>query len=239
MIGVYDYTVILTYLSMISGCTGIIISMSGSGHPYVGALFLMLSGLCDAFDGMVARKKKNRTDIEKRFGVQIDSMSDLIAFGILPLAIGVAMLRVSARYVDRPYWMTETKYVWYPILLVAIGVAYGLAGMIRLAYFNATEEERAQEAAEKGKAYFTGLPITTAALAFPLVLIMHYFLRFDFSIVYFIVMALVAALFLGRFKMRKPGLVGILIMVAIGAAEFITIICILLKYMHDNPAIPV
>ena len=230
MIGVYDFTVILTYMSMISGCTGIIMSMTGIGHPYIGALFLMLSGLCDAFDGMVARKKKNRTELEKRFGVQIDSMSDLIAFGMLPLAIGVAMLRVSTRFSDKPFWMDETKYVWYPILLIAIGIAYGLAGMIRLAYFNATEDERAAEAEEKGKQYFTGLPITTAALVFPFVLILHYYVRFDFSIVYYVVMAVLAALFLGKFKFRKPGFIGIMIQVAIGLAEFVTIVCILLSY---------
>jgi len=229
VIGVYDYTVILTYLSMISGCTGIIMSMSGVGHPYIGTLFLMLSGLCDAFDGMVARKKKNRTEMEKKFGVQIDSMSDLIAFGMLPLAIGVAMLRVSSRFTDRPYWITESKYVWYPILLVAIGIAYGLAGMIRLAYFNATEDERAAEAEEKGRQYFTGLPITTAALVFPFVLILHFFLRFDFSIAYYVVMALLAALFLGKFKMRKPGRAGLIIMIAIGVAEFSAIVWILLR----------
>ncbi|MBR2523274.1 MAG: CDP-alcohol phosphatidyltransferase family protein [Clostridiales bacterium] len=228
MIGIYDYTVILTYLSMISGCTGIIISMSGVGHPYVGALFLMVSGLCDAFDGRVARSKKNRTQLEKNFGVQIDSMSDLIAFGVLPAAIGIAMLRSSPIFTDRPYWVTEQRYEWYPILLAAIGVFYVLAGLIRLAYFNATEDIRNKEAEEKGSQYFTGLPITTASLVFPLILIIHYFVRFDFSIVYFVMMFILAVLFLGGFKIKKPGKAGILAQVAIGAIEFIMIVGILL-----------
>ena len=236
MIGVYDYTVILTYLSMISGCTGIIISMTGMGHPYVGALFLMFSGLCDAFDGRVARAKKNRTPLEKAFGVQIDSLSDLIAFGVLPAAIGVSMLRVSTRFSDRPYWMTETKYVWYPILLVAIAVAYILAGLIRLAYFNATEEQRNEEAAIKGSQYFTGLPITTASLVFPLILILHYFIGFDFSIVYFVMLLVLAVLFLSNFKMKKPGKAGIMIQVVIGVVEFVIIVCILVATIPNMPA---
>ena len=229
MIGVYDYTVILTYLSMISGCIGTVIAMTGMGHPYVGALFLMVSGLCDGFDGRVARSKKNRTQLEKNFGVQIDAFSDLVAFGILPAAIGIAMLRASERFTDRPFWKDDGKYEWYPILLVAIAVGYILAGMIRLAYFNATEDERAKEAEERGAQYFTGLPITTASIVFPMVLILHYYIKFDFSIVYFIVMIILAALYLGNFKFRKPGRVGILLQVLVGAAEFITIVCILLS----------
>lgn len=229
MIGVYDYTVILTYLSMISGCTGIIISMTGIGHPFVGALFLMVSGLCDAFDGRVARSKKDRTKLEKAFGVQIDSFSDLIAFGVLPASIGIAMLRSSDRYTDRPQWLENGKYAWYPILLVGIAVIYVLAGMIRLAYFNATEEEREEEAKTKGNHYFTGLPITTVSIVTPLVLILHYYIQFDFSIVYFIVLFILAALYLTKFKLRKPGRLGILLQVLVGAGEFIVITCILLS----------
>ena len=72
MIGVYDYTVILTYLSTCSGLLGIIFTMTEVGHPYCGTLFLMISGLLDGFDGKVARTKQNRTDLEKRFGISFD-----------------------------------------------------------------------------------------------------------------------------------------------------------------------
>lgn len=84
MIGVYDYTVILTFLSLLSASTGIITTLSGSGHPYIGSFFLLFCGLCDAFDGKIARRKVDRTDISRRFGIQIDSLSDLVAFGVLP-----------------------------------------------------------------------------------------------------------------------------------------------------------
>ena len=87
MIGFYDYTVILTYLSILSGTTGIILCLNGIGHPYLGMFFLLFSGLCDTFDGKVARTKKNRTEKMKKFGIQIDSLSDLIAFGVLPACI--------------------------------------------------------------------------------------------------------------------------------------------------------
>lgn len=79
MIGFYDYTVILTYLSLLSGTTGIMLCLNGVGHPYLGMFFLLFSGLCDTFDGKVARSKKNRTEQMKKFGIQIDSLSDLVA----------------------------------------------------------------------------------------------------------------------------------------------------------------
>ena len=45
MIGFYDYTVVLTYLSLMSGATGIMLCLNGIGHPYLGMFFLLFSGL--------------------------------------------------------------------------------------------------------------------------------------------------------------------------------------------------
>ena len=120
MIGVYDYTVILTYLSIISGVVGIIVTMTGIGHPYFGTLFLMVSGILDAFDGRVARTKKNRSDFERKFGVQIDSLSDLICFGVLPAAIGLALLRVSGIFTEIVRRKDYEGSIWMIIILLAI-----------------------------------------------------------------------------------------------------------------------
>ena len=142
MIGFYDYTVILTYLSLLSAGAGIIISLSGTGHPYIGTFFLLFCGLCDAFDGRVARTKDNRTDMEKAFGIQIDSLSDLVAFGVLPACIGSAMIRTSsvlqALFVPHHFDALHVLHWVFNALLVL----YILAALIRLAYFNVTEEER-------------------------------------------------------------------------------------------------
>ena len=51
MIGYYNYTMLLTYMSLLSASVGIGVSLYGSGHPYIGIFFLMFCGLCDAFDG--------------------------------------------------------------------------------------------------------------------------------------------------------------------------------------------
>ena len=145
MIGIFDYTVILTYISLLSGVMGIIVCLNGIGHPFIGMFFLMLSGLCDTFDGRVARTKKDRTERAINFGIQIDSLSDLVAFGVLPPCIGVAMLRVSPRFTEVPeIHLIERSQdqIIYPIFLMAIALFYVLAALIRLAYFNVLEIER-------------------------------------------------------------------------------------------------
>ncbi|MCR4566619.1 MAG: CDP-alcohol phosphatidyltransferase family protein [Pseudobutyrivibrio sp.] len=226
MIGVFDYTVILTYLSTISGVVGIIITMTGIGHPYCGILFLMVSGLLDGFDGKVARTKKNRSEFEKRFGVQIDSLSDLICFGVLPASIGMAQLRVSGILTEFKRGSRPDNYSLV-LLLVSIAVFYVLAALIRLAYFNATCEERAEEAKEKGKEYFTGLPVTTAALVFPLTLVVHWFARADLTVFYFWVLFIIGIFFISNLKVPKPNKKQFAVIIIIGLVELIATLFIL------------
>lgn len=89
MIGYYNYTVWLTFIGMLSSVTGMGLAIQGKIIPAV--ICLMFSGFCDMFDGIVARTKKDRTDEEKRFGIQLDSLSDIVCFGVLPFVIGVCI----------------------------------------------------------------------------------------------------------------------------------------------------
>ena len=75
-LGIYDYTVILTYISLGISVFGITRALEGDFK--VAIFCLALSGLCDMFDGKIARTKKNRTDDEKNFGIQIDSLCGLL-----------------------------------------------------------------------------------------------------------------------------------------------------------------
>lgn len=205
MIGFYDYTVILTYLSLLSGTTGIMLCLNGVGHPYLGMFFLLFSGLCDTFDGKVARSKKNRTEQMKKFGIQIDSLSDLVAFGVLPACIGISLLRYAIHipglsgftcYILSNYQKPATY------ILTFVAVLYVLAAMIRLAYFNVMEEED-QNRDESGAKIYTGLPVTSAALIFPAVLLLHLLLRADLTLLYFGVMIVTGFLFLFRSTLRN------------------------------------
>ena len=85
MLGFYDYTVILTYLSLASSLCGMFCAFSG--HLHWAIFCLALSGLFDTFDGKVARTKRNRTEDEKNFGIQIDSLCDIVCFGVYPVIL--------------------------------------------------------------------------------------------------------------------------------------------------------
>ena len=145
MIGFYNYTVILTYMSLLSALLGTHFAFS---QNYVLALFcLMMCGFFDSFDGIVARSKKDRTDEEKKFGIQIDSLVDLVSFGVFPALIAYSM------------GFTEP----WCFLLFAI---YTLGAVIRLGYFNVVEETRQQQTTEKRK-FYQGLPVTSSSLISP------------------------------------------------------------------------
>ncbi|MBQ4095998.1 MAG: CDP-alcohol phosphatidyltransferase family protein [Oscillospiraceae bacterium] len=199
MIGFYDYTVILTYVSLFISVTGIFSACDGNLQEAV--VCLMLSGFCDMFDGKIARTKKTRTKQEKRFGIQIDSLCDLVCFGVLPAVIGYNINQVSKLYV-----------------IVACG--FVLAGLIRLAYYNVTEEERQDETDENRK-YFKGLPITSSSLIIPLVYcLVRYAPIPNFSLLYTVALFVMAVAYITPLRIKKPHSVGMIVMALIGIVEF-------------------
>lgn len=206
MLGVYDYTVVLTYMSLISGGLGIFMSLSGISNPYVGCAFLILCGVLDSFDGKVARTKKDRTQLEKNFGIQIDSLSDLVAFGVLPACIGKAFLQQSldggGRFV---FENSNIPSQIFTVIAYAILVIYMLTALIRLAYYNVTEEIRQKEEGGVRK-YYEGLPVTMSSVIFPLLIIINHFTGGDIILPFLIAMFLTAFAFVTRFKVPKPNL---------------------------------
>ena len=117
---------------------------------------LALSGLCDMFDGKIARSKKNRTDDEKLYGVQIDSLCDVVCFGIFPALI---CFLIGVRG---------------PVGNLVIGY-YCICSVIRLAFFNVLETRR-QQVEEGANKYYHGLPITSMAIVLPLVFMLQVFI---------------------------------------------------------------
>lgn len=93
---------------------------------------------------------------------------------------------------------------------------FTLTGLIRLAYFNVTEEERQQTEGGRRK-YYLGLPITASALAFPL----FYLLGLLPPGGPYILAAgmLLAALYVTPLHIPKPGLAAICLLSAVGALE--------------------
>lgn len=196
MLGYYNYTVILTYIGMLTGFAGLTRAILGDVH---GALVcLMLSGVCDMFDGKIASTME-RTLQEKRFGIQIDSLSDLICFGVLPGVI-VFTLAMEA-----------------PLTRLVCG-AYVLCALIRLSWFNVDEEER-QNGTTEPREYYLGLPVTTAALFLPTILGLAQLNRWPLAPIGILVLALMGGAFLMPFRLRKPRLPGKIGMLLCGCGE--------------------
>ena len=88
-IGFYDYTVVLTYMSLLSSIVGMTEALDGRFGNAIACL--VVSGICDMLDGKVARTKKDRTEDQKNFGIQIDSLCDLFCFGAFPAFLTYAL----------------------------------------------------------------------------------------------------------------------------------------------------
>lgn len=72
---------LITLLSSGLACFGI--TLAFNQHYTLSVLMLILCGICDMFDGKVARMKKY-DEMKKAYGVQLDSLSDVINFGLFP-----------------------------------------------------------------------------------------------------------------------------------------------------------
>ena len=148
MIGFYDYTVIATYLATVLGVGGIFLAADGLHLPAV--FCLLLAGLLDTFDGRIARTKKDRSEQQKHFGIQIDSLNDLICFGVLPAMICRGAYAASPAYLSLG---GPVGRILPPVWFDAALCFFVLAGLIRLGYFNVTEEER-QEGTSAARKYY-------------------------------------------------------------------------------------
>jgi CDP-diacylglycerol---serine O-phosphatidyltransferase len=150
---------LFTLLNLFFGCIAVILILQngittlagGDGTQYIGmpervgwaSLFIGLAGLVDFFDGLVARLFKASSPL----GKQLDSLADLVSFGVAPGMILYQMLRLSyANQIDG----LDASIGWFlPALLFPCCTAY------RLARFNIDE----------GQAYgFKGVPAPAAGL---------------------------------------------------------------------------
>ena len=198
-IGYYGYWVWLTYLSVATSFTGVTFALRGK--PDAAVVCLILSGICDMFDGTVARTAK-RNDMQKAYGIQIDSLADVMSFGLLPAAIGYCLFDLSGN-----------RSIFAIVLTTAICVLYVLCGLMRLAWFNVTEEE--MQARGEKRTYYVGLPITVASL----ILSVTYFIIGGLehvSCIYTLLLLVLAIAFVAKFHMPKVKLKNVVIIAFVG-----------------------
>ena len=201
MIGYYNPSVIVTYFSLLCSVFGMAAAMTG--HMQTAFILLMLCGLCDMIDGPIARKCK-RTEDEKSFGIQIDSLCDLVCFGAQPAVLTLCMAGVT----------------WYSTAVVALFV---LAGVIRLGYFNVQEINRVQTDPGRHKMY-DGLPITSSALILPFVSLADIVIRPDCGWIYVVACAVTGILYILPVHIPKLHTKGMIACGLAGIAMFVLIL---------------
>ena len=196
LLGYYNYTVILTYIGMLTGFIGIIYAFEN--NTFGSVICLMIAGLCDMFDGTIASTRE-RTEQEKCFGIQIDSFSDLICFGALPAIIVYS----------------QSKHNQVVLMICSL---YLLCALIRLAYFNVEEQER-QQSSDTSREIYYGMPVTLSALFLPIVHGAVCLFSWRPAIVPTAALLTMAILFLLPFPLRKPKLIGKICVVLCGILE--------------------
>ena len=135
----------VTCIGLTLGLLSIRTSLTASTLPQLeGAAWLILYAvLLDKADGAIAR----RLNASSEFGVQLDSFSDFVTFGICPAALITQAVALGA---PEP-WARGTPH----LALLGLGAVYVLCAAIRLAKFNVTT-------ASVGTRFFLGLPSTSS-----------------------------------------------------------------------------
>jgi len=180
-IGKWNKSVILTYIGLAVSIFGIMMCFNNNEKSVSFAMAcLIIAGICDLFDGVIARKCK-RTEQEKNFGIELDSLVDTIDFIALPIAIFI-QLQMNT---------------WYHYIIM---VFFAICGIARLAHFNIMIEDK-----NKPVKYYTGLPVTYTALIFPIFYLFKYIIPLNiFNILYTVLILLVAMLNIINVKIKKP-----------------------------------
>jgi len=204
MIGYYNYSVILTYFGLCSAVFGMTIALQGDVR--IALLCLMICGICDMFDGTIARKCK-RSENAKSFGIQIDSLCDLVCFGVFPAMLGYGLKNLEVSWID-----------------IVASSFYVLAAIIRLGYFNVQEINRVNSQGGK-REYYEGLPVTSVALLLPVIFLMDMYVKPLVTIkIYSVALVLIGIAFITKFKIKKPYMHGLIIIAFLGLVVFLLIL---------------
>jgi len=141
----------LTLLNLLAGCVGIIFALEG--NQFLAAVFIWTAAIMDFLDGFAARLLK----VHSAIGKELDSLADVVSFGVLPSCILFQMLRGAS----------GSEILPYAAFLVALFSA------LRLARFNVDDRQSDS---------FIGLPVPANAImisSYPLIAEETGFFLFD------------------------------------------------------------
>ncbi|NLV17476.1 MAG: CDP-diacylglycerol--serine O-phosphatidyltransferase [Syntrophomonadaceae bacterium] len=124
----------LTLFNLIFGVISLMYAFEN--EVILAAVFILLAGVMDVLDGKVARKLNVSSD----FGKELDSLADLVSFGVAPAFLVFVLFRTS------PISQLQS------FMIVASGLIFIMSGAYRLARFNVLNISE----------FFVGVPITMA-----------------------------------------------------------------------------
>lgn len=211
-IGYYNLANTVTLLGLASSVMAV---FCASQKLYVLAVFMLLfAGICDMFDGRIARlsaEKGKRTSpsvqAERIYGVQLDSLADVISFGVVP-----AMITYQLGYRG--------------VLDLIVYLIFIICGAIRLAYFNT---QALTETSDYRMKYFTGVPIPFSCVMLPVLMLLTAFVEASVSVwVFRLFFLLLGIAYISKVKIKKVG-----IRFYLGVMAFETICMILLFIFND------
>src|SRR2546430_483214 len=167
--GMYLLPSLLTAANIAAGYYAILQTLQGSvaeaWHFDHAAKAIGIAVLFDGLDGRIARMTNTSSD----FGRELDSLADVIAFGVAPAVLawtwGFRLLPFIG-YGDVPPWVSlESSDL--RVKLVQLGIiasfVFLTAGASRLARFNITKNPQPSNPGRPGKKYFVGMPIPAGA----------------------------------------------------------------------------
>lgn len=172
-----DLPNICSLLGLMSAVIGIYFAIQGN---FPSAIIGMLwAALFDWFDGIIARNMKGRTKVQGEFGAELDSMIDIVSFGVLP-----AIILLS--YGEYSIWFLPGAFI-----IIA-------AAAIRLTYFNIY-------GLMDSKTY-KGLSVDNNALILAFVFLFEsFFTHSTFSVIIYVILLLISALNLSSIPTPKFG----------------------------------
>ena len=181
-IGFYSIANAVTLFGLISAVTSCF--LAANGNVKFAVLMLFMACICDLFDGRIARAKKDRTDHQKFYGIQLDSLCDLISFGVAPCYVLFSM-------------------GFNGVIDVILYLLFIACGAIRLAYFNTL----ANDNIGKQMKFYKGIPIPVSVFFTTLCVLLSTFIPAGVSV--WITRLIVLALGLGfvlNISIKKPPL---------------------------------
>ena len=194
----------LTLLGLVAAVACAILAISD--HLPYAVVALMISGVCDLFDGVLARRC-NRSEVQAEFGGRLDSILDACSFGFAPVVL---------------MYSGGLRGIWEVSLLMFFVVCV----VWRLAFFDVVGLQSVGK-----QRYFVGLPVTYVAMFLPLGFLVGFWGELYLRGCLAITIVGLALAMISKARIRKPSGVFYLLFPVVGLVLTLVYIVFADKYL--------